>query len=153
MSRLTGVLTKKYAKKEFYPFLNVIKSLEERKNLTEKINTKPFFLYLDPTSYCNLECPFCPTGLRKSDRPSTNMSLSIFKHIIDEIGFDLFHMSFYNWGEPLLNKDFVEMVKYLQQYYITSDVSTNLSFPLGRDKAKELINSGLDRITISVDGA
>ena len=153
MSRLTGALTKKYTKKEFYPFLNVIKSLEERKNLTEKINTKPFFLYLDPTSYCNLECPFCPTGLRKSDRPSTDMSLSIFKHIIDEIGFDLFHMSFYNWGEPLLNKDFVEMVKYLQQYYITSDVSTNLSFPLGRDKAKELINSGLDRITISVDGA
>ena len=87
MSRLTGALTKKYTKKEFYPFLNVIKSLEERKNLTEKINTKPFFLYLDPTSYCNLECPFCPTGLRKSDRPSTNMSLSIFKHIIDEIGF------------------------------------------------------------------
>ena len=153
MSRLTGALTKKYIKKDFEPFLNVIKSLEERRDFKTRLDTKPFFLYLDPTSFCNLECPFCTTGVRKSDRPSASMSLSVFKHIIDEIGFDLFHMSFYNWGEPLLNKDFVDMITYLQKYHITSDVSTNLSFPLSKEKAKELINSGLNRITISVDGA
>ena len=153
MSRLTGALTKKYIKKDFEPFLNVIKSLEERRDFKTRLDTKPFFLYLDPTSFCNLECPFCPTGVRKSDRPSASMSLSVFKHIIDEIGFDLFHVSFYNWGEPLLNKDFVDMITYLQKYHITSDVSTNLSFPLSKEKAKELINSGLNRITISVDGA
>ena len=33
MSRLTGALTKKYIKKDFEPFLNVIKSLEERRDL------------------------------------------------------------------------------------------------------------------------
>ena len=98
MSRLTGALTKKYIKKDFEPFLNVIKSLEERRDFKTRLDTKPFFLYLDPTSFCNLECPFCPTGVRKSDRPSASMSLSVFKHIIDEIGFDLFHVSFYNWG-------------------------------------------------------
>ncbi len=153
MTRLTGKLTRKYMKKDFPVFLNVIKSLQERKDMVEKINTKPFFLYLDPTSFCNLQCPFCPTGVRKSDRPNSEMSLSNYKHIIDEIGFNLFHLSFYNWGEPLLNKDFVEMVKYLQKYHVTSDVSTNLSFPLERNTVKDLINSGLDRLIVSVDGA
>ena len=76
MTRLTGKLTRKYMKKDFPVFLNVIKSLQERKDMVEKINTKPFFLYLDPTSFCNLQCPFCPTGVRKSDRPNSEMSLS-----------------------------------------------------------------------------
>ena len=144
--------TAKYVKKDWIYYLNVINALDERKNNVQVLTSKPFVLYLDPTSFCNLQCPFCTTGQRTGARPADSMSFSSFKNTIDQIGENLFHISFYNWGEPLLNKDFVEMVQYIQKYHITSDISTNLNISLNQEKAESLINSGLDLILMSVDG-
>ena len=152
MRAYNDIRIEKHAKKDWKPFLNFIHALEERKNLAENVKSLPFFLYLDPTTYCNLQCPFCTTGQRIGARSVANMGLPTFEHIIDEIGSNLFHIGFYNWGEPLLNKDFTKMVNHIQKYYITSDVSTNLSFPIDEFQAKKLVDSGLDMIIMSVDG-
>ena len=50
-SKLIG----KYLKKDWCAYLNFLECLEERKIAQTMLNTKPFVLYLDPISYCNLQ--------------------------------------------------------------------------------------------------
>jgi len=152
LTEYNDYLVQTYVDKDWSSYLNFFNMVEERNNRILKPKSKPFMLYLDPVSYCNLQCPFCPTGVRKGARPPDNMPLSVFEHIIDEIGSNIFHITFYNWGEPLLHKDFIQMVEYIQKYHISSDISTNLSNPMEEERAERLIKSGINRILMSVDG-
>ena len=152
MTALFERMMEKYSHKSTDSYLNFFNSLEERKNISIIVNTKPFILYFDPASMCNLQCPFCPTG-RGKGRKGFKMDFETFKHIIDHLGEDVFHIGFYNWGEPLLNRDFENMIRYLQKYYISTEVSTNISLQLSPERIKDIIESGLDKIIFSVDGA
>src|SRR3989344_6072567 len=64
----------------------------------------PFFLMIEPSSICNLNCPMCPIVLNKTDRDKKgHLKFESFKKIIDEIGDYLIVISLWNYGEPLLN--------------------------------------------------
>src|SRR5574339_29418 len=58
---------------------------------------------------------------------------------------------FYFQGEPYLNTDFLDMVKYSSSKKIYTATSTNAHY-LNDDNAKRTIESGLDRLIISIDG-
>lgn len=150
---LNEIKVDKYKKKSWSNFENFVNALYARKNLDYKLNSNPIQLLIDPTNYCNLQCPFCTTGQRKGARKPENMTFDMFRKIIDPLKGDIFHIKFYNWGEPLLNNELPKMIQYVQQYNITSEISTNLSLKLSEKFVRELINSGLDLIIISADGA
>jgi radical SAM protein with 4Fe4S-binding SPASM domain len=79
------------------------------------------------------------------------MSLELFKKIIDDLGKYLVRIHLYKWGEPFLNNDVYEMIRYAHNHHIVTYVSTN--FTLFSDEAAErLIASGLDEIILSIDG-
>ena len=124
---------------------------------TEKLERKelvagyPYWLTIDPANFCNLKCPFCPTGQGRNSRTKRVLSLDSFKKIIDEIGPYLIHIDFCNWGEPLLNKDLSEMIRYSKGYSIDTKIDTNLNI-LTEEDAEGLILAGLDRIIVSIDG-
>ena len=65
---------------------------------------------------------------------------------------DLLYLVFYFQGEPYLNPDFLEMVKYASQKKIYTATSTNAHY-LTDQNAKRTIESGLDRLIISIDGS
>lgn len=113
----------------------------------------PLWLTIDPSNICNLRCVFCPTGQQRGTRSQTIMPLNKFKKIIDILGPYLFHIDFCNWGEPLLNKDLPEMVAYAKRFGPSTKIDTNLNIDLSRDEARRLISSGIDSLTMSVDGA
>ena len=94
----------------------------------------------------------CPTGRGETqiERGKYFMTFDIFKKIIDEVGEYLFEVDFYFWGEPLLNKDIFNMIEYAHKRNIRTRISTNFSFTVDFDR---LIQSGLDEIIISCDGA
>ena len=80
------------------------------------------------------------------------MPFEMFKKIVDEIGVFLIHIDFCNWGEPLLNEEIFHMIKYAKNFCIHAKLDTN--FNICDDKrAENLINSGLDKIILSIDGA
>lgn len=112
----------------------------------------PLTLMLEPTNYCNLKCPLCPTGAGLLGRKKDSMRFNDFKKIVDELGGNIIHLRLWNWGEPLLNKDLYKMIKYAKKYKIFVNTSTN-SFFLNKDNAKKLVESGLDELIISLDGA
>ena len=111
----------------------------------------PISISFEPTTSCNLRCPECPSGLREFTRPTGMLQKDFFRETIDDIYKDLLYLIFYFQGEPYLNPDFLEMVKYASDKGIYTATSTNAHY-LTDEKAKKTVESGLDRLIISIDG-
>lgn len=111
----------------------------------------PMTISIEPTTACNLRCPECPSGLRAFTRPTGNLKKDFFRKSIDELHKHLIYLIFYFQGEPYINPNFLDMVKYAHDKGIYTITSTNGHF-LNDVNAKKTIESGLDRMIISVDG-
>jgi radical SAM protein with 4Fe4S-binding SPASM domain len=111
----------------------------------------PFSISFEPTTSCNLRCPECPSGLRQFSRPTGMLDKSFFEQTIDEIHKQLFYLIFYFQGEPYLNPSFLDMVKYASDKGIYTATSTNAHY-MDDANAKATVESGLDRLIISIDG-
>ncbi|MFT3932526.1 MAG: SPASM domain-containing protein [Chitinophagaceae bacterium] len=111
----------------------------------------PISIAIEPTTSCNLRCPECPSGLRAFTRPTGMLQKNFFRDTIDQLHKDLFYLVFYFQGEPYLNPQFLEMVKYAAAKRIYTATSTNAHY-LTDENAKKTIESGLNRLIISIDG-
>ncbi|MDG2343771.1 MAG: radical SAM/SPASM domain-containing protein [Flavobacteriales bacterium] len=111
----------------------------------------PFALSIEPTTTCNLGCPECPSGLRQFTRKTGNLTPEINKKIIDELKNNLTYINYYFQGEPYINRHLFEMIKYANQNNIYCSTSTNGHF-LTDKNCKKTIESGLQRLIISIDG-
>jgi len=120
----------------------------------------PYVVFVDPCDACNFKCKFCPTSSKdlmiSVNRPLRVMKLELFKKICD----DLLDFSpkvrvlrLYKDGEPLLNKKLPEMIDYAKTKNVSDkiDTTTNASL-LNEDTGKALVEAGLDRINISIEG-
>src|SRR5688572_13964879 len=74
-----------------------------------------------------------------------------FSETIDQLHKDLLYLVFYFQGEPYLNPDFLDMVNYASRKKIYTATSTNAHY-LTDINARRTIESGLDRLIISIDG-
>ena len=111
----------------------------------------PISISFEPTTSCNLRCPECPSGLRAFSRPTGMLKKDFFSETIDQISKDLTYLVFYFQGEPYLNTDFLNMVQYASSKKIYTATSTNAHY-LNDAAAKRTVESGLDRLIISIDG-
>ena len=111
----------------------------------------PVSISFEPTTSCNLKCPECPSGLRQFTRARGMLKKDFFTKTIDEIYKDILYLIFYFQGEPYLNKNFLEMVSYASSKGLYTATSTNGHF-LTDEMAKKTVESGLDRLIISLDG-
>ncbi|MES2565404.1 MAG: SPASM domain-containing protein [Bacteroidota bacterium] len=111
----------------------------------------PISMAIEPTTSCNLRCPECPSGLRQFTRPIGMLEPTFFKKTIDEVYRELIYLTFYFQGEPYLNPNFLDMVKYASDKGIYTSTSTNAHY-LTKDQAKKTVESKLDRLIISIDG-
>jgi radical SAM protein with 4Fe4S-binding SPASM domain len=112
---------------------------------------KPWAASIEPTTSCNLRCTECPTGMQTLSRPKGNMSLDVFRKILDKLSPDLFYLTLYFQGEPLLNPQFTEMVALARSRRIFVSTSTNGHF-LDDRNVEKIIQSGLSHLVISMDG-
>lgn len=132
--------------------LKVVSSYIESKITQKPVHRGlPIALSFEPTTSCNLRCPECPSGLRSFTRPTGMLEGDLFKRTIDEIGAELLYLIFYFQGEPYLHPQFLEMVQYASQKGIYTATSTNAHY-LTDANAKKTVESGLDRLIISIDG-
>ncbi len=111
----------------------------------------PMSIAIEPTTSCNLRCPECPSGLRSFTRPTGMLQADLFKNTIDELAATLSYLTFYFQGEPYLHPQFLELVNYASSRKIYTATSTNAHY-LSEEMAKRTIESGLDRLIISIDG-
>jgi radical SAM protein with 4Fe4S-binding SPASM domain len=113
---------------------------------------KPYMLVLDTTNLCNLECVWCPTGQKRNTRPLTTMPKEKTFKIFDKFGPYLKEILLFNWGEPFLNKDIIEIMSYAKKYNLFLVVSSNMNFELSYENACKIVDSGLDKFIASIDG-
>lgn len=111
----------------------------------------PVSISFEPTTSCNLRCPECPSGLRAFTRPTGMLDNSFFKQTINEMHKELLYLIFYFQGEPFLNPGFLDMVKYASDRKIYTATSTNAHY-LKDEIARLTVESGLDRLIVSIDG-
>jgi len=111
----------------------------------------PISISFEPTTSCNLRCPECPSGLRAFTRPTGMLQKDFFKETIDQLSKELMYLVFYFQGEPYLNPSFLDMVGYAKSKGIYTATSTNAHY-LTEANARKTIESGLDRLIISIDG-
>src|SRR5580658_2758350 len=111
----------------------------------------PVSLSFEPTTSCNLRCPECPSGLRAFTRPTGMLRADFFHETIDQLSGELLYLVFYFQGEPYLNPAFLDMVSYAAAKGIYTATSTNAHY-LNDQNAKRTVESGLDRLIISIDG-
>jgi radical SAM protein with 4Fe4S-binding SPASM domain len=111
----------------------------------------PISISFEPTTSCNLRCPECPSGLRAFTRPTGMLQKDFFRQTIDQLSKDLLYLVFYFQGEPYLNPAFLDMVKYAAGKGIYTATSTNAHY-LTDENARKTVESGLDRLIISIDG-
>ncbi len=111
----------------------------------------PISISFEPTTSCNLRCPECPSGLREFSRPTGMLQKDFFQQTIDDIAPELLYLIFYFQGEPYLNPNFLEMVQYASNKGIYTATSTNAHY-LTDENARKTVESGLDRLIISIDG-
>lgn len=109
----------------------------------------PTAMYVEATNRCILRCAGCPTA-NGASRKKGDMSLFVFKKIMDDIGSALRTMDFGYSGEPLLNDRLSEMVRLASEKGIHTTLDTNGM--LLEEKAEALVSSGLGFIRIGLDG-
>lgn len=108
-------------------------------------------LYIEPTNACNLNCRTC---VRNSwQEPIGLMNMETYRKLIADLRRvpSLQKISFWGFGEPLLHPDIVEMVSLAKQLGVHTQMITN-ALLLNFNKAKGLVDAGLDSIVVSVDG-
>jgi len=135
--------------------------LENRTKLETVIPLEvPFVIFVDPSDVCNFHCKFCPTGdiplMKKVGRSLKAMDFDLYKKVIDDIcQFEkpIKVLRLYKDGEPLLNPRLADMIKYAKDRGCAEkiDTTTNASL-LTPEKSLAIIEAGLDRINISIEG-
>jgi MoaA/NifB/PqqE/SkfB family radical SAM enzyme len=116
----------------------------------------PEKIYIEVTNFCDADCICCPHGRMR--RPRGYMSWELFKKIIDECRFfyinTLKTIYLHKDGEPLLDPLLFERIKYIKSYLPNARIQINSNAnALGEDKALQLLNSRIDGIVFSVNGA
>lgn len=111
----------------------------------------PISISIEPTTSCNLRCPECPSGLRSFTRPTGMLQPEFFRKVIDELSERVLYLTFYFQGEPFLNPAFLDMVKYAAGKKMYTATSTNAHY-LDDEMARRTVESGLDRLIVSIDG-
>jgi radical SAM protein with 4Fe4S-binding SPASM domain len=115
-------------------------------------NALPSFISVEPANFCQLHCPECPVGKMRTKKSDAQFfGNSTFKNLINELKLTLCHVIFYFQGEPLLNKNLPEMIRYAHRAEIYTSTSTNAQ-TLNAEMAKSLVESGLDKLIVSIDG-
>jgi MoaA/NifB/PqqE/SkfB family radical SAM enzyme len=109
-------------------------------------------VYIEPTNCCNLDCVTC---MRNAwNEPPGKMSQNTFNKIITEITL-LDHrpsIFFGGFGEPLTHPDILDMLAASKKVGSSVEMITN-GILLNPETCSRLLELGLDRLWVSIDGA
>jgi radical SAM protein with 4Fe4S-binding SPASM domain len=127
--------------------------VQERFLRNQRVIGLPFYLTLESGNSCNLRCPLCPTTFRGASMPRGMLTLANAQTILDRFP-ALIEVNFSLWGEPFLNKEIFDIVKYAHSRKIRTIIQSNFSLKhFDAAMAQRILDSGLTELCLSIDGA
>ena len=115
----------------------------------------PEHVDIELSSACDMKCPMCytTTDTFKKMVPKKLMDMELFKKIVDEcVEHGVYSIRLSLRGEPLLNKNIVDMTRYAKQRGIREVATLTNGLKLNPELFERLLDAGLDWMTISFDG-
>jgi len=116
----------------------------------------PPYLQIEPTSICNFRCVFCfetdSTFTDKANGFMGQMTLDLFKRIIDQAEGNVEFLSLASRGEPMICKDIIPMLEYARGKFLNLKLNTNASL-LDEEKCHAILSGGVKTIVFSADAA
>lgn len=109
----------------------------------------PIMASLMVTYRCNLDCVMCDFPERAGAK---EFDTGRMKKIIDELTGMGTNVISFTGGEPLLRKDIFELIAHAKRNGLITQMPSNGTL-LTEERAQAVIDSGLDALTISIDGA
>ncbi|HPN96148.1 MAG TPA: radical SAM protein [Candidatus Moranbacteria bacterium] len=121
-------------------------------NLKSGWSLCPDFITFLITKRCNYRCYRCSAHAPEEmkEQLAAEMTTDDYKRIIDEVA-PYKPAIYFCGGEPTLRDDLVEIIKYIKKKKMLCAMTTNASL-LEEKLAKDLVESGIDFISISLDG-
>ena len=144
----------RYARALLLKIANLLIAKAQYQERHDQLISFPYALFIDPANGCPLHCPGC---LHNSvfqqkihpDWPNGFLSETVYSHFMRCYGPYATHAMFYNWGEPLLNRQTPQLIRVAKSYMLQTSLSSNLSLEFD---AEDLVSSGLDYMVLSIDG-
>ncbi len=132
--------------------LNVLKGIRAKKN--GRLDYYPRRYSIEPATICTLQCRHCFHWRYDKDvhLKRERMTFENFKVILNKVKKYALLMEFYNFGEPFLNRETPRMIAAATGAGIRSRISSNMNAPIDDAYAREIVASGLYRLTCSIDG-
>ncbi len=125
----------------------------KRAGRTGRLRYLPVKLDIENVSRCNFHCTMCQVSDWPGYKRAEDMTLAQFKELIDS-QYGLIEIKLQGMGEPLLGRDdFFEMIKYARSKHIWVRTTTNASILHHKDNYIRLVETGVNEIQISIDGA
>jgi len=118
--------------------------------------SSPYGLIVDPMNACQLACPGCVHSVRSKELKIFDwgpgiLSETMFADFMRRYGPYAIEVEFCNYGEPLLNPNTPKFIRLAKTYLMRAMLSTNIGVKHFDPDA--YVNSGLDFMTVSIDGA
>jgi sulfatase maturation enzyme AslB (radical SAM superfamily) len=113
---------------------------------------RPIKLDIENVSRCNLRCTMCQVSDWPKSKRADDMTLAQFKDLLDA-EYGLLEVKLQGVGEPLLGKDFFKMIRYARARHIWVRTTTNATLLHLHNNYQQLVDSGVNEIQVSIDGA
>jgi hypothetical protein len=112
----------------------------------------PDIVQIESTNLCNAKCVFCPRD--EMHRRQGVMAMDLFQKVVDECAaLGITHVRVHNYGEPFLDRELVEKVRYAKNRGIKEVGMISNGSLISEPLARGMIEAGLDAINISVDAS
>jgi len=127
--------------------VNLLRAYQHYLKGSPRIPTMPAFLKIEISRLCFVKCKYCLEPKAKIFYP-----FSLYKTLIDNLKDYLFEVSLYDIGEPLLNDDVINYIRYAHSQKLGTIISTSLSVKRHDEFWKDIVLSGLDYLIVAIDG-
>jgi radical SAM protein with 4Fe4S-binding SPASM domain len=129
--------------------LSVLKGISKFGVRKSFVSGAPFLVVWDITNKCNLNCKHCYSGSGKSRQ--NELSISEVKIGIDKLYNAGVSLIAFSGGEPLMRKDFFEILQYCKDIGMAVSVASNGTL-ITREVASKLKDFEIWNVQISLDG-
>ena len=116
----------------------------------ERVRALPVEYIVETTAKCNLYCPMCPRETHP--QPKEDMTTAIFDRLVRDSAKTGEHMMLIGLGEPFLDPLIFDRIEYCDKHNVSTLLSTN-GVLLDEERARRLLDSPLEHITLSFDGS
>lgn len=134
-------------------YLNLLQALRARQSRALVVDALPFDVTINPSTGCNLSCPYCEVGKGDLLRPAGLLRKEHHDRIMGPLWPTLFIARYFGTGESLLNPKLPDMIAQGRDQGVYSVISSNFSLKLSDAYIDRLLDSGLTLLSVACDGA